>query len=300
MLAAALTLAGCGDFPRPFQGNPGATARRLSQPPPARLAVPVPSAALLGDRGAIVLAGDVTSALQDAEVPAFREPPRPGDWRLDITAQLRGAAVVPVFTVQNPKGVPQGSTSGAPVPADLWQSADPAALKQAATSAAPAIATLLTSIEAARAQSDPNSLVNRPPRVYVPDVTGAPGDGDTALTAQFRGKLPLLGDVVQLSADGADFTVQGRVRTAPAPGGALRVEVQWTVTDARGAEAGRVTQINEVPAGTLDGYWGDVAVVVAQQAAGGVHEVVSNHIIGRRPDGPKPPPAAGQPKPPAG
>ena len=33
-------------------------------------------------------------------------------------------------------------------------------------------------------------------------------------------------------------------------------------------------QLNEVPRGTLDGLWGDVAVVVAQEAAGAVHEVI--------------------------
>ncbi len=33
--AVLLSLAACGDLPRPFQGNPGATAERLAQPPPA-------------------------------------------------------------------------------------------------------------------------------------------------------------------------------------------------------------------------------------------------------------------------
>ncbi len=33
-------------------------------------------------------------------------------------------------------------------------------------------------------------------------------------------------------------------------------------------------QLNEVPPGSLDSYWGEVAVVVATEAAGGVHEVV--------------------------
>ena len=35
-------------------------------------------------------------------------------------------------------------------------------------------------------------------------------------------------------------------------------------------------QLNEVPPGTLDRYWGDVAVVVADEAAGGVRDVVQN------------------------
>jgi hypothetical protein len=33
-------------------------------------------------------------------------------------------------------------------------------------------------------------------------------------------------------------------------------------------------QLNQVPAGSLNGLWGDVALVVAQEAAGGVHDVI--------------------------
>ena len=61
-----------------------------------------------------------------------------------------------------------------------------------------------------------------------------------------------------------------------------RVEIQWIVTDNHGQENGRVVQINEVPIGSLDQYWGDVAVAVATEAAGGVAEVVTN-AIGRGP-----------------
>jgi hypothetical protein len=35
-----------------------------------------------------------------------------------------------------------------------------------------------------------------------------------------------------------------------------------------------VVQLNEIPAGTLDRYWGDVAVVVATEASGGVNDVI--------------------------
>jgi hypothetical protein len=35
-----------------------------------------------------------------------------------------------------------------------------------------------------------------------------------------------------------------------------------------------VVQLNEIPAGTLDHHWGDVAVVVASEASGGVNDVI--------------------------
>ena len=63
--------------------------------------------------------------------------------------------------------------------------------------AAPNIASLLTRIEAARRQSDPNSLLNRPARVYLVRVSGAPGDGNDSLTVQMRQKLPGQGTVGQ-------------------------------------------------------------------------------------------------------
>src|ERR1700675_4935688 len=63
-------LAGCGDLPRPFAGYPGATALRLAQPPPARLAVPVPTNALLGDEVSAAYDKTLVAALQDQDVPA--------------------------------------------------------------------------------------------------------------------------------------------------------------------------------------------------------------------------------------
>jgi hypothetical protein len=43
-----------------------------------------------------------------------------------------------------------------------------------------------------------------------------------------------------------------------------------------GEDLGRVLQLNEVPAGSLNGLWGDVALVVAEEAAGGVRDVIAN------------------------
>ena len=42
-----------------------------------------------------------------------------------------------------------------------------------------------------------------------------------------------------------------------------------------------MVQLNEVPKGMLDLYWGDVALVVAQEAAGGVRDVIANRIAAR-------------------
>ena len=252
LLLLPALLAGCGDLPRPFAGNPGATALRLAQPPPARLAVPTPTAALLPEAAGSALAAALASALQEQEVPAVAEPPRAGDWRLVTSAELRGTEVVPVFTVQNPAGEDQGASQGAAIASAAWAEGAPALLQGVAKTAAPNIASLLTSIEAARRESDPNSLVNRPVRVFFKGVHGAPGDGDASLARQIRTQLPGLGPVVQDSESGADFVLEGKVVTERTAGNMMQVEIQWRLDDAAGPGA-RPGGATERSAGRLAG-----------------------------------------------
>ena len=276
VILVPLLLGACGDLPQPFLGRPGATAMLLAnQPPPARLAVPTPGSALLGDEAAAAWASDVAKALQDKEVPAIQGTTSRGDWSLVLSAQVRGRAVVPAYEVRDPQGKGQGSVEGAPVPLAAWARSDPATFQTSADVAAPQLADLLNRIQAARLKADPNSLVNRSARLYFTGVTGAPGDGNRALAAQIRSKLADQGIVVQDTPMGADFRLDGKVATAPGAGGQERIEVQWIVQDAQGRERGRVAQLNDVPAEAVAHYWGDVAAAVAEQAAGGVAEVLA-------------------------
>ena len=86
-------------------------------------------------------------------------------------------------------------------------------------------------------------------------------------------RLHTVGLVVQNTK--ADFNVAGEVRAVPIAGNMTRIEIQWVVADARGDERGRIVQLNEVPSGSLDHFWGDVALVVAQEAAQGVKDVIA-------------------------
>ena len=218
--------------------------------------------------GAAAWAGAVADALVAMEIPAVPSGRGNGrDWRLALAAEWRDGAVVPSYAVLNPAGERQGVSEGQPIAMQAWAEASPATLQRAAADAAPGVASLLSRIEAARRQSDPNSLVNRPARIAFSGVTGAPGDGNASLPAQMRTRLAGLGMVVQDTAKDADFSLVGEVRLAPGSKGAQRVEIQWIVEDATGTERGRILQLNEVPPGTLDRHWGDVAVVVAEEAA---------------------------------
>ncbi len=250
-------------------------AARLAQPPPGRLTVETPAAALLTDQASAAYAVFLAHSLQDHEMPAVGpEDSRPHDkdWKLRTTASQHEGQVVPRFEVFDPAGHDKGHTDGAPVSAKAWASADLDALAASAAEAAPRIVELMSAINATQMQSDPNSLYNRPARVYVADVVGAPGDGDTSLTAQMRRALVKLGEVVQTTPAGADFSVVGKVAAVPVAGGNVRVEIRWLMSDAAGHDLGMVLQLNEVPPDTVSGYWGDVAQAVATEAAGGLRD----------------------------
>ncbi len=275
-LMLALLCSGCGDLPRPFAGNPGRNALQLSVPPPPRLDVPTPQQGLLPAQDAALWAHDMADALVEREIPAFATADRPGEWVLRLSASLHGNAVVPSYTLLDPKGASRGDVAGHAVPAALWAQAAPDQLRQSAIEAAPQVLAMLRAVDATIKQSDPNSLYNRPARIFFSGVTGAPGDGDRALARAMRARIPETGDLLVDRAAGADFLLRGTVKITDEPGGAQQVEIHWLVADRAGRTAGDVAQGHDIPHGTLDRYWGDVAGVVADEAAGGVHEVITN------------------------
>lgn len=279
VLVLVFLLAGCGSFPRPFEGNPGANARRLAEPPPPRLNIPVPDAVYLTQANAVKLAGAIAEGLLAAEVPAAIGTGEKG-WRLTTTAEIRGGTIVPMYLVIDPAGEQQGITEGLAVPAAEWTAAAPPTLRRVSDEAVPRISALLGRIEAARRRSDPNSLVNRAPRLAFAAVTGAPGDGNVALTQSMKVELVKAGQEL-FDGPTPDFRLTCAVTVVPIGAGKERVEIIWTVTDAAGKEAGKVVQLNEIQAGLLKNYWGDVALVVAQEAAGGVRDVIANRIGAR-------------------
>jgi hypothetical protein len=295
-LAVLLLLAGCGDLPQPFRGNPGRQARSLAIPLAIRLAVPPPSQALLDEANARGLAEAMTAALQGEEVPAIAiDRPLPLDWQLVITAESAGGAVRPRFELVNADGRSQGVHEGAPVPIRAWAEPTPPMLAQVAAQATPGLTRLLLSVQAARASATPGAITAGPPRVRFLPVTGAPGDGAQALAARMREFMSNLGFVVQDAAEGAQYGLTAEVRITPPADNAQVVDLQWIVTRRDGEELGRVVQVNEVPAGRLNRFWGDIAYVAAEQASGGVQTIIRNATTPPAPDTPA---AGGAPPPP--
>ncbi len=275
-LAAALLLAGCGTLPQPFHGNPGPEAARLAVPPPPVLYVPPPTGALLGDDTAPVFAQDLAAALANYDVPSVAGAPPKHNWRLRVTAALTGDEIVPAYEVLGPDGKSYGKMKTAPVPAQGWAEGGPPVLAGIAKRDAPALAQLMTRVNATIQQSNPQSLANRTPRIFVGTVAGAPGDGNTSLPADLARALPSPDLQVVTDRSKADFTVAGTVKSSPAPQGQIQVELDWVVRDTNNRIVGQVTQIHALNPGDVQPYWGDVAAAATQEAAGGIQTVVEN------------------------
>ncbi|NKE46112.1 hypothetical protein HB662_15100 [Roseomonas frigidaquae] len=276
LLFAPLALAACSGLPQPFRGRPGAVARRLRLPPGYRVAVPHSTQLLLTDGEATTLSRALAAALVANEVPAVSGPGLPLDWQLVVAADREAGQVVPRYALRDADGQALGMLVGRPVPASEWAEGGTALLERIASEAAAPLANLVGRIDAQRRTGDESAVGGGPPVLRLLPVRGAPGDGNRSLTARMRDSLAGLGFRVQDEAQGAQFAVQGEVTVAASGPGLQRVEIVWIVSRRDGEDLGRVLQLNEVPANTLNGLWGDVAFVVAEEASGGVRDVVFN------------------------
>ena len=281
-LLALPLLFGCGPLqlpfvavPMPFERSAADAARDgLARPPPARIVVPPSTTLGLSDADARRFASTLAEALQAQALPVTAaDIPRP-DYRLLVAGETEAGTVRLTYTLVDAAGAPIGAAGGPrAVPAAAWASADQSTFRVAAGEAAPAIAAMLARVDAASREVEADRLVARLPTLRLRSVAGAPGDGNRALDRAMRAALAREGVLVQEAADG-EFALAARVDVTALPRGRERVEITWTVLRADGTELGKVSQLNEVPAGTLDGLWADVAVVVAEQAATGVAEVI--------------------------
>jgi hypothetical protein len=112
------------------------------------------------------------------------------------------------------------------------------------------------------------------PVVAVAGVKGAPGDGNTALAEALRAVLPLKGVMVDAKKGAAAWRIEGVVEVARGPGDNDTVTLTWRVLDAKGKEAGTITQENAVPRGRLNKPWAEVAGFAAEAAAEGIAQLL--------------------------
>lgn len=104
----------------------------------------------------------------------------------------------------------------------------------------------------------------------IPAVTGAPGDGNTALKVALQRELSKNGISLTEAASGDVYRVEGRVSVGPGKDGKQPIQIEWQVKDAAGKRLGTVSQKNEIQQGALDGSWGKTADAAAAAAAQGI------------------------------
>jgi len=112
------------------------------------------------------------------------------------------------------------------------------------------------------------------PRVRVLTVTGAPGDGNRALTAGMRRALGEQQVVLVDAPDATTVTVIGSVEISPPAEGAQRIVIRWVVKGPGGEQLGDLEQANTIKAGALNGEWGGVAHVIALAASEGILDLM--------------------------
>ncbi|MBX2804692.1 MAG: hypothetical protein KTR19_01865 [Hyphomicrobiales bacterium] len=109
----------------------------------------------------------------------------------------------------------------------------------------------------------------------VPPVTGAPGDGQQSLTSAMKRHLASAGVKLVEGAPSAAYTVRGTVELGSADGGQQPITIRWLVVDPNGQQIDKaVVQRNKIPAGSLDGAWGQIADLAASEAAKSVAKLI--------------------------
>ena len=162
--------------------------------------------------------------------------------------------------------MPKKSAPAAPASAPVAASTPkPAPVQTAAASTPPA---------AKPAQPATTASIPQPAglTVVVPRVSGAPGDGPTALARALQAELRKKG--IPLAGAGANppsaHRVEGQVVMGADKGGKQPISIDWVVKDPAGTKLGTVSQKNEIPAGSLNSKWGPTAGAAAAAAAEGI------------------------------
>jgi len=74
--------------------------------------------------------------------------------------------------------------------------------------------------------------------------------------------------------DGAGLVIAGAIELGPENTEPRSIRITWAVLDADGKELGKVTQQNAIPRQLLENNWNTLAIVIAENAAGGVGDLV--------------------------
>lgn len=268
-------LAGCATMRRPLATLPSAP----SPPAPPVLLVCAPTHALLDEQAGAIYAHDLADALAAYGIPTTTTPPKQRNWQLEIIARHMGGQIAPLYQIIGPDRKDYGQIAGTQMPALEWEAGDPQRLAQIASKDSSELSALLTKLNNHIQQTNPESLANRTPLLFMAGVFGAPGDGDESLSSHLAHALTEANLKLAPQLEGADFSVTGDVKAITIAGEAPITQINWIVRDSNGRLVGQVTQLRELKLSAINPHWGPLAVALTQEAASGISTVIHNDIV---------------------
>lgn len=269
-----LLAAACGPLPRPFDHAVDGRAYPLAAltidvrvPPVAGLSAP--AGAALAQAVAEALGGfGVTASSRAGTASRFVLEGSYADPAPDDDAPHEALIV---WTLVDDDGEATGIHTQA-VDAALAAGADTATLRAAGTEPAKALAGLIVADAELTGTAGESPA---PAGLFLAGITGAPGDGNTALAIALRLVLAGSGLGSADQADAAAYVLKGAVAVEPPRDGGQAVEIHWRVATRDGKEVGEAVQRNTVPAGRLDRPWGAIAGLAARAAVDGIADIIS-------------------------
>jgi len=258
----AVLLAACQPLPHPFADD---APRRGSPMLTLRDSASVTIAPIDGAPQATAekLAPAMASALQQREIAASDKTASIGSYELvgrieEMPPSGDKVALVAIWELRDPAGKSLGErTERLEAPAQDWEQGREEAV---------------TRLAAARAGGAPGGRT----RLLISGVEGAPGDGGESLPRAITEILKRQDVAIVTDPQAkADLVLDADVVVANPKAGKQNVKIVWRVRRRDGGEIGTVGQENDVPAGLLDGPWGDVAYMVAVSAQDGIMQLVA-------------------------
>src|SRR5713101_6055227 len=261
--AAVLLIAGCQPLPHPFADD---VPRRGSPMLVLRDSASVTIAPIEGMPRATAekLGPAMASALQEREIAASDKTASIGSYELvgriqEMPASDGKAALVAFWELRDPSGQRLGERAERlEAPAADWQQGSDDAVARLAAASAAQLAALLQDDAPTEAEMGGRT------RLQIGGVTGAPGDGGESLAKAITELLKT-----------QDLVIDANVAVANPKAGKQNVKIVWHLRRKDGGEIGTVGQENDVPAGLLDGAWGDVAYMVGVSAQEGIMELIA-------------------------
>jgi hypothetical protein len=278
-LAAAFAAAACQPLPHPFAADaprPGSPILTL------RDSASVTIAPVQGTPRATAekLGAAMASALQQLEIPASDKAASIGSYELvgkiaTTPASEGKTALVAVWDLHEPSGLSLGErTERLEAPMRDWEQGAQDAVTRLAAASAARLAAMLQDDAPAEAETGGKT------RLLISGVDGAPGDGTDSLPRAITEVLRRQDIAIVTDPEAkADLVLRATVVVAKPKAGKQNVKIVWYVRRKDGGEIGTVGQENDVPAGLLDGPWGDVAYMVAVSAQDGIVQLVARSAV---------------------